>query len=209
MTPSPAPLPARTGAILLAGGRGSRMGGEVKPLLEVDGRSLLRRAVEAVGGCASVTVVAPLLDPDLDGVTWVREEPPFGGPAAGLVAALEAWQGDARAPEWTVILACDLVNPDAVVAALAGAVAALGSESDGVCLDDDGGRPQWLAGLYRTAALEHAARALPDAGRDASLRTLLGALAIAHEQAPRRTVADVDTWQDLDEARARAVEEES
>jgi GTP:adenosylcobinamide-phosphate guanylyltransferase len=41
-----------TGAILLAGGRASRMGGVAKPLLEVGGRSLLRSAVDAVRGCA-------------------------------------------------------------------------------------------------------------------------------------------------------------
>ena len=51
---------ARVGAILLAGGRASRMGGVVKPLLEVGGRSLLRRAIDAVQGCDPVTVAAEL-----------------------------------------------------------------------------------------------------------------------------------------------------
>jgi len=207
MTVSPAPLPVRTGAILLAGGRGSRMGGQVKPLLELGGRTLLQRVVDAVRGCAPVTVVAPVLDVGLDGITWVREEPPFGGPAAGVVAAVEAWRGDTE-PAWTLLLACDLVRPDAVVALLGEAAVPLGSDADGVCLVDGEGRPQWLAGLYRTTALVRAALALPDAGQGASLRALLGPLAITRVPAPSGTVADIDTWQDLDEARLRAVEEE-
>src|SRR5690606_26363151 len=92
-----------TGAILLAGGRASRMGGVAKPLLDVGGRSLLRSAVDAVRGCAPVTVAAEVLDPALD-VDWVREEPPFSGPAAAVVAALASWDRRGIAPEWTLLL---------------------------------------------------------------------------------------------------------
>lgn len=189
------------GAILLAGGRASRMGGVAKPLLEVGGRSLLRSAVDAVRGCAPVTVAAEVLDPELD-VDWVREEPPFAGPAAAVVAVLASWDRRGIAPEWTFLLACDLSHPDAAVAALGEAV--VPRSTDGVCLVDDDGRPQWLAGRYRIDALRRAAAAQTDVARDAPMRALLGGLTLQHVPAAADTVRDIDTWQDLDEARSRA-----
>lgn len=197
------PAAVGTGAILLAGGRGSRMGGITKPLLELGGRSLLRRAVDAVEGCAPVTVAAEVLDPALDGVDWVREDPPLSGPASAIVAVLAAWRARRDDPEWAFVLASDLVHPDAAVAALLTASAG----RDGVCLLD-GERPQWLAGLYRVAALQEATAAVPDAGRDAPARALLGGLTITFAPAAAAALADVDTWQDLDEARVRAHKEE-
>ncbi len=192
---------APSGAILLAGGRARRMDGVAKPLLEVGGRSLLRRALDAVRGCAPVTVVAGVLDPALE-VEWVREDPPFSGPAAALAAALAAWAGRDEEPAWTFVLACDLPHPDAAVAALR--TAALPDEADGVCLVDDEGRPQWLAGLYRVAAVRRAVDTLPDAARGASMRALLGDLTLVRVPAGSDAISDIDTWQDLEVARMRA-----
>jgi molybdopterin-guanine dinucleotide biosynthesis protein A len=190
-----------TAAILLAGGRARRMGGVTKPLLEFDGRSLLHRAVDAVHGCAPVTVAADVLDPELD-IDWVREEPPFSGPAAAIVAVLTSWQSRGLTPRRVFLLACDLPHPDLAVATLR--AAALPDDAHGVCLDDAEGRPQWLAGLYRAEALHRAAASVPDAARDASMRALLGGLTIARVPASADAVSDIDTWQDLEEARSRA-----
>lgn len=189
-------------AILLAGGRASRLDGSVKPLLEVGGERLLDTAVSAAwsAGAASVTVVAPVLDPALD-VRWVREEPPFAGPAAAVVAALAATPGDA---EWTLLLACDLPAADTAVRMLSTERHRLPTESDGVCLTDTAGRPQWLTGIYRTGALRAAARAIDDEGRNRPVRALLSALAVTLMPAADAVVADIDTWQDLRRARERA-----
>lgn len=190
-----------TAAILLAGGRASRMDGVTKPLLEVGGRSLLRRAVDAVQGCTPVTVAADMLDAELD-IDWVREEPPFSGPAAAVIAVLASWRSRGIAPHRVVLLACDLPHPNAAVTALR--AAALPDDADGICLVDADGRPQWLAGLYRAAALQRAAASVPDAGRDAPMRALLGGLTLTHVPASADAVRDIDTWQDLEEARSRA-----
>jgi len=197
--------PAQFGAILLAGGRASRVGGARKPLFDVGGQTLLARAVAAVSdaGAQPIVVASPALDPSLD-VAWVVEDPPFGGPVAGIVAALgriELWVPE---PEWTFVLACDLPRVDAAVARLSSDILLVPSDTDGVCLADASSRPQWLTGAYRTAALRRAAGALPDAGRDASVRALLDDLAIAAIAAPDDLTADVDTWEDLDRARAAA-----
>ncbi|MBN9212916.1 MAG: hypothetical protein BGO45_06925 [Microbacterium sp. 71-36] len=175
-------------AILLAGGRAARVGGASKPLFRLAGETLLGRAFEAArgAGVARIVVAAPILDPGLD-VTWVREEPPFGGPVAATVAALAAVDADE-----VLLLACDLVDPAAAVDALP----PIPADADGVCLAESG-RPQWLTGRYRTAALREVASTIPDGGRDAAMRTLLGALRVAFVDAPAALSRDIDTWDDL------------
>jgi len=201
MTPSP---PARLGAILLAGGRASRVGGARKPLFDVGGRTLLAAAVASASdaGARPITVVAPVLDPGLH-VTWVREDPPFTGPAAAVVAALASWPAGAD-PAWTLLLACDLPGVGAAVRRLVADLPLLPADADGLCLADASSRPQWLIGAYRTRALRAGASALPDAGRDAPVRALLDDLAITVVAAPDDLTRDVDTWEDLEEARRRA-----
>jgi molybdopterin-guanine dinucleotide biosynthesis protein A len=192
------------GAILLAGGRATRVDGAAKPLFEVGGRTLLAAAVRAAAdaGADPVAVVAPVLDETLP-VTWVREDPPFSGPAAATVAALASWPA-AGDPAWTLLLACDLPSVGAAVRRLVDDIVLLPSDTDGLCLGDASSRPQWLVGVYRTRALRQAASALPHGGADASMRALLDDLAITVVTAPGDLTRDVDTWQDLEEARARA-----
>lgn len=199
-----APGPGSLGAILLAGGRGARVGGATKPLFDVGGRTLLAAAVSAARDASArpVTVVAPVLDAALD-VHWVREDPPFGGPAAAVVAALASWPPDAD-PDWTLLLACDLPAVGDAVRRLIADLALLPADADGLCLGDASSRPQWLTGVYRTRVLRDAASTLPLAGRDAPVRHLLDDLAIIVIAAPGALTADVDTWEDLEEARARA-----
>lgn len=196
------------GAILLAGGRGSRVDGATKPLFEIGGRTLLVRAVEAVrdAGARPITVAGPVLDPTL-GVDWVREDPPFGGPVAATVAVLDEWASSGIAPTWTLLLACDLPAVADAVGALTVSVPLLPSDSDGVCLGDSTSRPQWLTGLYRTRALQDAASALPDRGRDAPVRALVDDLALTVIRTRDHVTRDVDTWEDLEEARSRASRE--
>lgn len=200
------------GALLLAGGRASRLDGAAKPLLEVGGITLLDRAIAAVtdAGAAPIVVVGPgPVERARDAaVEWVREDPPFGGPAAAVVAGLAADRTGGADPEWTFVLACDLPRVDAVVARLVADIPLLPAETDGICLADPSGRPQWLSGAYRTGSLRSAASALPDHGRDAPVRLLLDDFAIAVITVDAAIVEDVDTWDDLDRARARALSEE-
>lgn len=185
-----------TAAIILAGGRASRMGGTDKPLLHVNGRSLLAAAVDAARdvGARPVTVAGPMLDPALE-VDWVREDPPFAGPAAAIVAALAEWAASGIAPGWTYLLAADLPAVTDAVVRLDAARGLLPRDADGVCLGDAASRPQWLIGLYRTRALEDAASALPDAGRDQPVRALVEELAVTVLRAEGLT-DDIDTWDD-------------
>lgn len=189
------------GAILLVGGRSARMGGGTKPLVEVGGRSLFARAVEAVSdaGCAPIIAAGPVLDEHAP-VRWVREEPSFTGPVAGIAAAMGEVPADGA--EWMLLLAGDLARPHQVVERLRGAAGA----ADAVVLRADG-HPQWLAGMYRTDALRAALDALGGAVSDASCRALLGGLEITWLTDEDGITADIDTPADLARIRAELEEE--
>ena len=202
-TAPPRPATPRTAAIILAGGRASRLGGAAKPLLDIDGRTLLDRAVAAVAGCEPIVVVGPPSPLNVD-VVWARETPSFGGPVAGIAAGL-ALIDTAE----VYLLAADLPNAEAAVAVLRqhpplspdDENASENENHDGLCLTDAAGRMQWLLGRYRTAPLRRAVAALPDSGRGASMRALLAGLALTALPAGD-LVMDVDTWDDLERARA-------
>lgn len=183
-------------AVVLAGGRAARLGGRAKPQLEVGGRSMLAAVLEAVHDAESRIVVGPR-QPVPPGVLIVREEPPGGGPVAALRAGLAEVPTDVVA-----LLAGDLPF---LTAALIGELRA-GLDGDGVLVVDDGGRDQWLLGVWRTAALR---LAVSGASGPTSLRKVLAPLsprrlrpAVEPGQPP--PWLDCDTPADLARARAAA-----
>jgi molybdopterin-guanine dinucleotide biosynthesis protein A len=107
-------------ALILAGGRSSRLGGVPKSGLVYDGATLLERSLQAAAGATAVVVVGP--DPGNlpAGVLSCREEPPFAGPGAAIAAGLDALErrdGPKRAAR-VLILACDMPRVAQAVAAL-------------------------------------------------------------------------------------------
>lgn len=182
-------------AVVLAGGAGRRLGGPDKPGQLVGGRSLLDRVLDAVAAAEQTVVVGPER-PTARPVSWVREEPPGGGPVAGLAAGLSR----VRAPV-TVLLAGDLpfLTPSIVALLLDSA-----GKGNGALLVDEGGRDQLLVGAWRTQALREAVPADPAGGRLSDVLTGLApyrlSLSAPAEPAPW---FDCDTAQDL--ARARAI----
>ncbi|MFE4229867.1 molybdenum cofactor guanylyltransferase [Arthrobacter sp. NPDC056886] len=202
-------------AIILAGGRSSRLGGVPKAGLIYDGATLLERSLRAAGAAGRIVVVGP--DPgDLpEGVLTCREDPPFAGPAAAIAAGLAALAADqaggdqAAAPApFILVLACDMPRSDEAVRALA---AALGNSvagapgraseregGDGVMAVSADGRKQPLAGFYGTAVLQ---RCVADAEvrgglENASVFALLARLDVREVGVPSGSTDDVDTWDD-------------
>src|SRR5512139_3268526 len=86
-------------ALILAGGKATRLGGVDKRELVVDGRTIFERQLEALRGLP-VLVSSPR---DLPGFTTVRDAIADGGPLAGIAAGLAA----ARTP-WLLVLAGDM-----------------------------------------------------------------------------------------------------
>jgi molybdopterin-guanine dinucleotide biosynthesis protein A len=205
-------------AVVLAGGAGRRLGGADKAALTFAGMSLLDRVLAAVGDADRIVVVGPAR-PVGRHVLWAREQPPGGGPVAGLAAGLAL----VRAPV-VAVLAVDLpflrpVHVRALRHALAGGGAggtqsrAAGatengtesrpegstqSRAAGAVLVDDEGADQVLAGMWRSAALR---RALPAEPAGVAMRRLVGELPHRRVALPGRPWRDVDTPADLAAAR--------
>lgn len=175
-------------AVLLAGGRASRMSGIDKTALIADGLALTDHAVAASAGARSVVLVG-LRDGRTapDGVVVTREDPPFGGPVAGIAAGLVAVPEPAP---WTLVLACDLVRPERAVDALLRAADDT-ADVDGFVAVDEDGRRQPLLALYRSSALREAVRALGDP-TDAAVRRLTAGLRLVEVLLSAGLCADVD-----------------
>lgn len=85
----PPPTDPELAAILLAGGRGSRMGGVEKALLRRDGQTQIRRWLQELHARDLRTVVVgpASLRPEVPtSVPLVQETPAFAGPAAGVLS---------------------------------------------------------------------------------------------------------------------------
>jgi molybdopterin-guanine dinucleotide biosynthesis protein A len=122
-------------------------------------------------------------------VGFVREDPPGGGPAAGLLAGLS---GFPRQPWLAVVLAVDMpMVTTGTVRRLHRAVA-----RDGALLVDESGRRQYLCGVYRTEALRDAAPPY-EQQHGLSMRALLAGLDLVEVPALAGESRDVDTWEDL------------
>lgn len=79
------------GVIVLAGGTAERMGGISKPDVVVGGKTMLVRAIEEVRAVAPVARIVVVAPPEVaipQGVERVLEDPPLGGPVAGVAAGL-------------------------------------------------------------------------------------------------------------------------
>ncbi|MEV0894968.1 NTP transferase domain-containing protein [Promicromonospora sp. NPDC050262] len=189
-------------AVVLAGGRASRLDGTSKAGLVVGGTRLLDRALAASARARRVVVVGPpelaralpARDPasGYAGPTplLTREDPPFGGPVAGLAAGLRALP-DPGAP-WVLLLAVDVPHAARAIAHLEEAVSR--EPADGAYLVR-GGRAQWLVGLYRRAALDEALDGIETDG--APMKRLVGALRCTEVPDPAGWSDDIDTPADV------------
>lgn len=190
--------------IVLAGGTGRRLGGVSKPEIVVAGRTMLDRVLDAVPGTVRdggrVVVVGPahLARPD---VPTVLEDPPLGGPVAGLDAGLGYLGGAGERP--VLVLACDVPLAGDAVPALLTALAAA-PEADGAALRDGEGRRQPLLAVYRRASLVAALDRRRAAGgvTGASMRSLLDGLDLIEVDDPGEAGLDGDTWQAVAELEA-------
>jgi molybdenum cofactor guanylyltransferase len=175
--------------VLLAGGRGRRLGGRSKAAIEVAGRPLASYPAAALAGvCDRVAIVAkPGTDlPHLPGVErWDEPEEPRH-PVAGIVHALE------RAGAPVLVVAADMpyVTPETCASVVAGG----GSAPAAVAVA--GGILQPLLGVYGPAALER----LKAAPADARLTDTVESLAPGRVAVPPAIARSVNTPEDLAEA---------
>lgn len=168
-------------AIVLAGGRSARFGSD-KLRVQVHGRTLLERTIDALGACAPVVVVTASEILPAPGLVTVSEWPRWSGPCAGVAAAVDALDG---AEGDAIIVPADLVDPRPAVEALAAVPC-------GVLADDDG-RMQWLLARGPVTVLKERVEHLrPDGLRGRPASAVTDALATTIVPVPWRVCADVD-----------------
>lgn len=197
-------------AVLLAGGRASRLGGYPKPQLAYRGATLLEHALGAVAAARSVAVVGPgpgepggpparmgPSSPEEHGrVLFTYEEPLYSGPVAALAAGLAALPAaGGGAPGWIAVVAADLPQPAGAVTALLEAASAE-PDCEGILGEDGDGRAQPLLSLLRRGPLASALDALARDGGLANrpMKHLVARLGLLPLRLPPGSSADVDTW---------------
>jgi molybdopterin-guanine dinucleotide biosynthesis protein A len=208
-------------AVILAGGRGARLGGVDKPSILLGDSSLLERVVVAVAAARAVVVVGPERALARE-VTWCLERPAGGGPVAAIAAGLAHTQA-----EIVVVLAADLPWIEPAVRRLLTALADR-PDADAAVVVDTTGRRNHLAAAWRRAALNTAlnrlastqgaeaqaaaaqgaamqgAAAQGTSVQGAAARRLFEHASVVEVADPAGDAADCDTWDDLERARVRA-----
>lgn len=173
-------------AIVLAGGRSSRFGGD-KLVADVSGRSLLERAIEGVSAIADdiVVVLAPGDERSIGGsVRTVADPAPHGGPLIGLAAGLEV-----AAESIVVVAGGDMPSLDAdVLGLMVRTLVAAGEGTDAVVLVQRSRIAPLPAVLRTGAATDVVTRLIADGER--RLRVLF-------EHLPTRRITEGE-WRPLD-----------
>jgi molybdopterin-guanine dinucleotide biosynthesis protein A len=179
-------------AIVLAGGRATRLDGASKADLVIDGRSLLDRTLDAVSAAANIIVVG---DVDVPDAVVVQESPRYAGPAAAIGAGL----AEVTAP-WVLIAACDYPYVADAVDPLLEA-----RTGDGAVAVDSNGRRQHLLCIASTSALR-ATVAARGTLTNLAVHRLLEPLDLTEIALPPRATHDIDSWHDREVAEDRSDE---
>ncbi|WP_028266174.1 molybdenum cofactor guanylyltransferase [Arthrobacter sp. MA-N2] len=196
-------------AVILAGGKSSRLGGVPKAELKFGGVTLLQRALEAAHGAGTVVVVGPDSGTLPDGTLTAREDPPFAGPAAAIEAGLAALEqdgvtraGHGRLPSgpharWVLVMACDMPFAGTAVPVVLSELAEHPDAEGAISVSADG-RRQPLLGVYRFSALQREVLAAAERGglANAAVFRLLARLDLLAVPVPAGSTDDVDTWGD-------------
>ena len=186
------PVQGRVAAIVLAGGTSQRMGTD-KLSMRREGRSVVATVIEeARVHVDTVIIVGPTRD-EIENVQWATEDPPGGGPLAGLDAGLatlrtcEATPGHFR---WVALLAGDAPRGPRAIPDLL--IAAAQAPYEGALLVDDIGRDHPLCAVYSVASLTSALDGLHTIG-GGSMRSLTEKLLLARTLDRWAASADLDT----------------
>ena len=174
-------------AVVLAGGRARRFGGEHKPALQLNGRSLLDHSLLAVADAEPIVVVGPEIS-TMRPVHWVREDPSYAGPVAALATGLQTI-GNIGV---VALLSADLIGiKQHTVHRLRSVVH---GDVAGAVLIDASGREQWLISVWCTKLLR---KVIPSETIDVSLHSVFAGLSYVRVPAEPGEADDIDTPADL------------
>ncbi|MBR9828980.1 MAG: molybdenum cofactor guanylyltransferase [Oceanospirillales bacterium] len=194
--------PKKLTGVILAGGRGQRMGGHDKGLILLAGQPLAVRVRNRLGPQVGTLI--------LNANRSAEQYSQFGfqvvsdlvdgyaGPLAGILTGLASAK-----TEWVVFSACDTPwIPEDLVARLWRAVE---QSRDGIAVAHDGGRMQWLSCLVHRDLQPGLAQALADDVR--SMKGWMSQLdvAVADFSDQASAFANLNSREDIAQAETRGV----
>jgi molybdopterin-guanine dinucleotide biosynthesis protein A len=180
-------------AVIVAGGQATRLGGADKASIEVHGRTLLEHALDAVIDASEVVVVGKQV-PTERPVTFVVEDPQYGGPVAGLLTGRDHLL---RTTPTIAVLAVDMPQ---LTAATFRRLHEAAVGHDGAVLVGPDGRRQ-LAFVVETARLD-AVRPDHEHQHNLALRALWEPLDLVEVPSVGAEHRDIDSWTDLRDLRS-------
>jgi molybdopterin-guanine dinucleotide biosynthesis protein A len=181
---------ADVSALILAGGKATRLAGVAKHELIVEGETILARQLRVLAPrVAEIVAASPR---EVQGVRTVRDPIDGGGPLAGIAAGLGAVQ-----TPWLLVVAGDMPYlTGAIVDAL---LAARGPEVDAVCARARDLPEPLLCVLHARVAAAIARRLAAGRYKAAGLFTEEDLAVTWVEVADLRTVRNINTPDDLRE----------
>ncbi|GAA1047456.1 molybdenum cofactor guanylyltransferase [Rothia amarae] len=175
-------------AIVVAGGRSSRLGGTPKASLSNGSKTLLASSLQAVATARQRVVVGPSDLPVPADVKLTREDPPFSGPAAAITAGVRALSPSC---EWTCVIAVDMPRIAEAIDALLEVSRQAPADIEGF-FGVSGEIAQPLVGIYRT---ENLRRVFDTDTAHQSVRRFLRQLNLQAVPLDGGVTDDVDTWE--------------
>ncbi len=184
-------------ALILAGGRGRRLGGRNKALITVDGERLIDRVARVLAPRVTRLLVSVAEPAPWTELPTVIDEAPDQGPLAGIAAGL------VRAPGWLLAVAVDMPHLRGEVLDLLLARAA--GEARGGCEAAAfriGGLPEPLVALWGPACLPVVQRRLAAGQRKVAAALLDPELRVAWIDEPevRAVDAELQTFCNVNDA---------
>jgi len=185
-------------SVILAGGEGSRIGGD-KPMRLLGGTTLLDRAIDYASGLSDKVAVA-VRDQQVGEarVAVIRDDPTIEGPLAGLVAALGFGRDENADAVLTLPADMPFLPPD-LTDRLAEELA-----NNRAAIARSGGHIHPVCGLWLTAALDFVAEYLASGRRSIrGLAETVGYVAVDWPADPEDPFFNINTSADLAEAERR------
>ncbi|MGZ0186406.1 MAG: molybdenum cofactor guanylyltransferase [Alphaproteobacteria bacterium] len=185
--------------VILAGGKGRRLGGRNKALIEVGGAPLLDRARAALQAADFLALAggSTMTEASASGLELLPDAAPNTGPLAGLAAGL-AW-AEAAGADW--LLSTPVDAPFMTPAVFEALLNTASSDLDAVIAEADG-RTHWLSAIWRPQLAERAFAACH--GTDLSLANFVTSL--RHRRLPLQDAStmflNINTPADLATAEA-------
>lgn len=181
--------------IIVAGGRGKRMGGVDKATVTVNGERLIDLLLDEVSILDALQQVVVVSSRNLSirpGVKTTAEDPPFSGPVAGILAGVDALR-DAAADR-TAILAVDAPESATLIPELNEALD--DSDAQVAVIREAGGHLQPLCAVWDTESLWLALNEMGETA-DKPAKALIAAAEAITEVAGSGEERDYDTLEEL------------